>query len=171
MLSAMKKIENGDLCKSFAPAGDTETPEVLILGSMPGVESLRQGQYYAFKHNAFWRIAGILFDFDPALDYASRIAALKSCHVALWDVFQFCSRSGSADANIRAAIPNDLYSFISRRPTIKIVLGNGSAASAGFRRYFPMYNHLLRQVPSTSPAAAMLSFDEKLAKWRDALQN
>ena len=166
----MKTIESGDSCQSFAPTGDTETPQILILGSMPGVESLRQGQYYAFKHNSFWRIAGILFDFDCRIDYASRISALKNRHVALWDVFQFCRRSGSADANIRAAIPNDLKSFIGSRPTIKVVLGNGSAAGSGFRRYFSEYTHLLRQVPSTSPAAARLSFDEKLAKWRAALQ-
>ena len=116
-------------------------------------------------------IAGELFHFDPDLDYASRVAALEANHVALWDVFQFCRRSGSSDANIRAALPNDIASFLRRHPTVEVIIGNGGAASNGFRRYFPEYTRLLKQLPSTSPAAASLSFDEKLAKWRNALQN
>jgi len=46
--------------KAFAQTDAT----CLILGSMPGVESLRQQEYYAYKHNCFWKIMGELFDFD-----------------------------------------------------------------------------------------------------------
>ena len=71
--------------KSFPYSAD-DRAQVLILGSMPGEESLRQRQYYAFPRNAFWRIAGELFGFDPALSYARRLAALRRARVALWDV-------------------------------------------------------------------------------------
>ena len=43
--------------------------KVLILGSMPGEESLRQQQYYAFPQNAFWKIMGELFGFSRDLPY------------------------------------------------------------------------------------------------------
>lgn len=165
----MKESPKFDFCRSFAPAGDLDAPQILILGSMPGVESLRRQQYYAFERNAFWRIAGTVFDFDYHLNYPARLAALAAKHVALWDVFQICNRNGSSDSNIRNAVPNDLASFIGTYPTIKVVIGNGGSASNGFRRHFPGYTNLLRQVPSTSPAAAGMSFEDKLSLWRRAL--
>ena len=60
--------------RSFPYSAD-ENAKVLVLGSMPGAESLRQQQYYAFKHNAFWRIMGEVYGFSPELPYLERLAA------------------------------------------------------------------------------------------------
>ena len=87
--------------RSFAYSADARA-RFLILGSMPGAESLRRQEYYAFKHNAFWRIMGELYSFSPALPYPERLAALRDAGVALWDVLAECERPGSLDASIRA---------------------------------------------------------------------
>lgn len=45
----------GRLLHSFHPLAHASS-RILILGSMPGEESLRRREYYAYRRNAFWRI-------------------------------------------------------------------------------------------------------------------
>lgn len=161
--------------RGFAPVASKDA-RVLVLGSMPGVASLRQAQYYAHPRNAFWPIAARVHGFDPALDYPGRLQALQACGVALWDVLQVCERPGSLDADIRGdtLVPNDFASFLRAHPAITRVCFNGAKAAALYRR------HVLPQLmgagleyvdlPSTSPAHAAASFDEKLAAWAAALR-
>ena len=156
------------LLKSFPPVARADA-ELLILGSMPGEESLRKMQYYAFPQNAFWRITGALFGFEPALPYPKRLAALKKAHVALWDVVGTCRREGSLDSSIKDAVPNDLPALLARCPRLKLVACNGGASYASLRRFFPDFPLPVVRLPSTSPAAARLSFERKLDQWRDAL--
>ena len=152
--------------KSFAYSAD-ENARVLVLGSMPGAESLRQHRYYAFKHNAFWRIMGEVYGFSPELPYLERLARLRDNGVALWDVLAECVRPGSLDSDIRAARPNDIPGLVKRLPHLKKILCNGGASRSYLRRFFPELD--ARQLPSTSPAAARFSYAEKLAAWRAAL--
>jgi len=156
-------------CRSFAPEVDAKT-EILVLGSMPGRESLRRQEYYGFPRNLFWSITGELFGFDPALPYRERIAALLNGGVGLWDVLAGCERPASSlDAAISAPVPNDIPGLLDRFPRIRRICCNGSAAANYLAKFFPGIGIEVRRLPSTSPAAAMFTREEKLRVWRDAL--
>lgn len=42
-------------CKSFLPVVNDDS-KILILGSMPGIKSLNEQQYYAHSQNKFWKL-------------------------------------------------------------------------------------------------------------------
>ncbi len=154
----------------------SQEPDVLVLGSMPGVISLREQQYYAHPRNAFWPIAAAVFGFEASLPYDLRLAALNGAGVALWDVLQACEREGSLDADIKAdsVVPNDFAAFFASHPHIQRVCFNGAKAAALYRRHvLPKVTALTHleyvALPSTSPAHAAAGFDAKLAVWRKGL--
>ena len=156
-------------CLSFPPVWRPDA-RVLILGSMPGEESLRQQQYYAYRHNAFWRILGELCGFAPALPYPERLAALQEHRIALWDVLRSCRRDGSLDSDIRDALPNDIQGLAARTPELRLILCNGGASAQYYRRHFGKTIAIpMRRLPSTSPAAAAIPYAAKLHAWREAL--
>jgi TDG/mug DNA glycosylase family protein len=159
------------IVRSFAPIAAPDA-KILILGSMPGVASLAAGEYYAHPRNAFWPIMGHLFGAGPDLPYAERVGRLKERKVAVWDVLQSCEREGSLDSAIRAEVPNDFPAFLAAHPGIRIIGLNGGKAAASFRRHAA--HHLpagaaVSLLPSTSPAHAARSFEQKCALWRSAL--
>lgn len=162
--------------RSFAPVASADA-RILILGSMPGVASLNAGQYYAHPQNRFWPIMGRLLGFDPAqTPYAERIAYLTTGGIALWDVLQSCERPGSLDSAIcrETQVVNDFPGFLSAHPQIHTVYFNGAHAEQTFRRYvrslLPNATALeCIRLPSTSPAHASLSFDDKLTQWRQII--
>jgi len=136
MKSAEKTIADTEQCRcrSFGAVVGTK-PRILILGSMPGGESLRRQQYYAFPANAFWRLTGAMFGFDPALPYDARIDALRRSGVALWDVLKECEREGSLDSNIREPVPNEIAQLVADQPTIRLIACNGGTAFRYFRKF------------------------------------
>lgn len=160
--------------RSFPPIAD-EHARILILGSMPGKESLRTGQYYAHPRNAFWPILGELTGASPALPYETRARILKSAGIALWDVLASCMRPGSLDADIDpdSIHPNDFAAFFETHPHITRVYFNGAAAEQYFRKHaLPQLAQLplqLQRLPSTSPANASLRYEQKLQAWQAIL--
>ncbi len=161
--------------QAFPPIANRKA-RTLILGSMPGEASLAAGEYYAFRHNQFWRIVGEIAGFAHDAPYARRKAALRRCHIALWDVLESCVRAGSLDSAIRddTIRVNDFAAFLAAHPAICRVCFNGrKAESAWHRCVAPTLPATLkleyRLLPSTSPAHAGMSYRAKLRHWRSAI--
>jgi hypoxanthine-DNA glycosylase len=155
------------LLRGFPPVVD-EHATVLILGSFPSVQSLAAGEYYANPRNAFWQIMSQLFGFDLIAPYEDRVAALRSHHVALWDVLSQCRRAGSADSAFdpKSLVANDFAGLFADYPKITRVFFNGAKAAELFRRLAGENTPLeYQRLPSTSPAHAVRP-GLKLAAWR-----
>ena len=159
--------------RGFAPILGS-APRLLILGSLPGIASLRAAEYYAHPRNLFWDAMGELIGAGREVPYAARVAALQVRGIALWDVIQDATRAGSLDASIvlSDARHNDILSLLGTAPTLKAVAFNGAAAAALFKRRIGAAALALRpdltylRLPSTSPANAGLSRIQKLAAWQ-----
>jgi TDG/mug DNA glycosylase family protein len=163
----MKNLKAG-----FRPVDDIHA-KILILGSMPGEESLRKNEYYANTQNSFWKIMAALLKFGQDASYEEKTNILKKNGVALWDVMRSCERQGSLDSAIRdeSIVENNFVSFYLLHPEIKSVFFNGAKAEREYsRRVLPVLPIEARDIeyhrlPSTSAAMARLLFDEKLLEW------
>jgi hypoxanthine-DNA glycosylase len=147
---------------------------LLILGSFPGVQSLEQRQYYAHPRNGFWPIMAQLLCFDPGAAYDDRVEALVGQGVALWDVLCRCRRKGSLDSAIDAdsVVINDFNAFFDAHRNIQALIFNGLRAEETFIKSVlpqldsPNRPKKMHRLPSTSPAMAMLSLEEKAKQWQ-----
>lgn len=161
---------------SFAPVAGNHA-RILILGSMPGAASLAANQYYAHSRNTFWPIMAQLLQTHADAPYEEKITALKSSPIALWDVLRSCKRLGSLDSSIETdtQISNDFQSFFAVHTKITHVFFNGGKAEACFKRYVLPDNDLRRiklaRLPSTSPANARLSLDDKCRIWHEMIHS
>ena len=147
---------------SFDPVWAKDA-ELLILGTMPSVQSLQQGFYYAHPRNAFWPILFELLGETPSGDVSVKRRLLTGHRIALWDVAQSAIRPGSLDSAIREALPNDIPWLLRECPGIRQVLFNGTTALSLYRRLLPPFPAACVLLPSTSPANTM-----PYAKKRDA---
>ncbi|WCM92329.1 DNA-deoxyinosine glycosylase [Acidovorax sp. NCPPB 2350] len=158
----------------------SEGAVVLILGSFPGVASLRAGQYYGHPQNHFWPILQALWPQHPLPGrdrYAERCAWLLARGLGLWDVYAACEREGSLDTSIRNAAVNDFAALRARCPRLAAIAHNGGESFRHARAVraslgLPPAPHegpvpSLR-LPSTSPANASWSFERKRAAWAEA---
>lgn len=145
---------------------------LLILGSLPGDQSIAQQQYYANPRNHFWAIVAQLLG-EPLPDsYPARTALLQRHGVALWDVLHSAERAGSLDSSIRDPQANDLRGLVARHPGLRLVALNGGKAAVCYRRHFadlPLPCALLRS-SSPVPAQRCNTLPEKTEQWQTALQ-
>ncbi|HEY0114067.1 MAG TPA: DNA-deoxyinosine glycosylase [Allosphingosinicella sp.] len=151
--------------RSFAPIVDERT-RLLVLGSLPGEESLARSQYYANPRNHFWRLMENVLETPlVALAYPERLEALLDRQVGLWDMVGSATRRGSLDGNIKDHVPNDVRALAESLPFLRAVAFNGGkSASLGTPLLRDRAELTLLPLPSSSPAYT-LAFEEKLARW------
>ncbi|WP_439519857.1 DNA-deoxyinosine glycosylase [Hydrogenophaga sp.] len=159
----MKRLEG------LAPVLDAHT-RVLVLGSFPGVASLRAQQYYGHPQNHFWKILGALWALPLlAMPYAERVGVLRERGLGVWDVYRACEREGSLDTAIENAELNDFAGALRECPLLEAIAHNGGE-SFRHARHTQAFGLPVYRLPSTSPANASWSFDRKLSAWAEVLR-
>lgn len=147
-----------------------ENPKILILGTLPGDESLAKQEYYANRSNRFWKVIfGIFGKNDIPADYKSRKEFLVDNGIALWDTIKEAERKGSTDLNISKEMFNDVTGFLKKYPTIKVVAFNGKKAKEYFAEYsagteFPE-DVTTMSLLSTSSANCRYSLSNLVKNW------
>lgn len=152
--------------KAFEPVVSSNT-RILILGSMPGVASLNQNEYYAHPRNLFWPIIFSLWQQPLESDYNKKLDFLLSKGLGLWDVIASCEREGSLDSAIKNETPNDFEELFRLYPDIHTVIFNGGKAYEVFKKKvgFERFEGIeFVKLGSTSPARAV-SFEIKKSEW------
>ena len=148
----------------------TANTRLLVLGSFPGQTSLAHQQYYAHRHNAFWRILQAIWPSSPCPDcadsYEIKSSWMLDKGLGLWDVYASCERLGSQDSAIKEPLVNDLSRLADLCPELRVIAHNG-CESWRHARHSAMLGLPIYRLPSTSPANASWSFARKLAAWRE----
>ncbi len=157
-----------DKCKSLKPSISSNC-KILILGSMPGIKSLQEQQYYAHPQNRFWKVMGYICGNSDLYEkeYNEKLTTLLNNNIALWDTIKSCKREGSLDSNIIDVIPNNLTELLKKYPNIKTICLNGNKSYSAFKKYFPdlLKNYNCYKLPSTSPANAKYTLDKLITEW------
>ena len=150
-------------------------PKVLILGSLPGDESLRKQEYYGNPRNMFWDVmSGVLGEKTPVL-YSEKVEYLKRHGIALWDVLHAAEREGSLDVNIKNEEFNDIAELLSSNPSIKVIATNGGKAEKSFRKYLRKKPLLLgKEIHYCTSTSAMSlcsgwNLEKLIDQWRKIL--
>lgn len=157
------------LITGLPPIAD-QLSRLLILGSMPSVQSLKHTQYYAHPRNRFWELMGRILGVDELHKkaYSDRVETLGEHHIALWDVVRECRRVGSSDATITEVEANDIAGMVRASPRIGAIFCNGRKSQTLFKKLVePRLEASIRMgyLPSTSPANAAWTMSRLLTEW------
>ena len=169
---------------SFDPIYD-ENCEILILGTVPGRESLDSYEYYRDSRNRMWEVIEEVFGGEvTSLNYDKKKEYLLDKHIALWDVCESCDRVGSRDDTISNVRFNDIKGLI-KKTKIRAIICNGGTPSGphkdGALYYLLEYiktlpGERLPEVmvivgaPSTSSQNGHYAGEKLIDAWKDAVK-
>ena len=148
---------------SFDPISN-EHSNILILGTMPSVQSRESGFYYAHPRNRFWTVLARSFGQPAPASVEEKTQLLLSNGIALWDVLASCEITGSDDSSIREPFYNDIAVFVGGK-SIQKILCNGKKAYNLYHRQFDLPIPVI-SMPSTSPANAAWSAERLTEAWK-----
>jgi len=158
----MENKNHNSVVHPFEPISN-ENSRILILGTMPSVQSRKADFYYSHPRNRFWQMIAMCLCQPVPQSIADKTKLLLANGIALWDVLASCEISGSEDASIRNPVYNDIAILISGKPIQKI-LCNGKKAYS-FCTQLELNARLLC-MPSTSPANAAWDLERLTEAWK-----
>ena len=137
--------------------------KILILGTMPGDQSIAKQQYYGNKGNHFWKIIFVVFNEIYSASYEDRKQLLKKNGIALWNVLASCTREGSSDSKIKDESVNDFENLHLQYPNIKHIFFESKTAEKFYQKYVRPQNEITYHIlPSTSGLNASVSMEKKI---------
>ncbi len=153
----------------FKPAINKRT-KVLILGTFPSIESVKQKMYYGHRQNVFWKMIGEFIGRDlTKLAFRERPKHLLAKGIGVWDVVSSCSRKTSADSNLKNEKYIDFKKLKKDYPELKLIIFNSRfmQANKGRREIVDELHKIGFEyafAPSTSPAYPM-KYEDKKKEW------
>lgn len=155
-------------------------PRILILGTLPGIESLEHNEYYYSNSNRMWRVLSALYKGEHLWIYEQKKQLLSKLHIILWDYYHSALREGSSDKNLKDGIPNDIISFLKENLTIETIAINGFGKYEKFGRkiqreidlYLPDRHIRVLRLPETSGlnvGGGWGVFENLVNEWRKIL--
>ena len=146
-----------------------ENSRVLVLGTMPSPKSREVCFYYGNPQNRFWRVLAAVCGEETPGTIPEKRAFLLEHGIARWDVIASCEITGSSDASIKNAVPNDLRRIL-KQADIRQIFTNGQTAHRLYQKYLAGETRLPEiALPSTSPANAAWSLERLTEAWRAIL--
>lgn len=138
---------------------------LLILGALPGKQSLKENCYYSHQRNRFWILmAEILKENLIVHPLLVRQKILNDRGIGLWDVVASAEREGSLDQAIRQPVLNEIPSAVTLLPQLRAVAINGGTAWRLARPWRDTLSVPVIPLPSTSPAHVRFSEADR-QKW------
>lgn len=157
-------MEEAKQVHELEPLYDNQS-QILILGSFPSVKSRESCFYYGHPQNRFWKVVAGVFEEPVPTTIDEKKQLLITHHIALWDVIESCTITGSSDSSIKDVTVNDMR-LILNTANIKNIYVNGNKAYELYRKYCE--NDIGREaikLPSTSPANAAWQLDRLINEW------
>ena len=168
MSNSMKKNRPESQVHTIQPMYDSHS-RILILGSFPSVRSRETGFFYGHPRNRFWKVISGLFGEAEPLTIPEKKALLLEKGIALYDVIDSCTITGSSDSSIRDVVPADLRPLLAAAE-IRQIFCNGGTSFRLYRKYLEKQTgREAVRLPSTSPANAACHLERLLEEWRICL--
>ncbi len=153
----------------FMPIYNADS-EILILGSLPSVESVKRGFYYMHPENRFWKVLSRIYEEDAYhMSIEEKRLFILKHHLALYDIIYSCTIKNSSDSSITNPICTNIKEVLRGMNTKKILL-NGKTAYQIFIKQYPELKEIAICLPSTSSANARVSLDALTLIWKEALK-
>ncbi|MDO9056772.1 MAG: DNA-deoxyinosine glycosylase, partial [Sulfuricurvum sp.] len=117
----------------------------------------------------FWPIMESIFDVHLETNEAKKAFCLEK-KIGLWDVIGSCERSNSSDTNLKNCIPNDFEKLLNDYPNIQVLAFTGKKSHDLFMKVFKDLKIEKVLLPSTSPAHAAMTREEKTKIYTEFLE-